>query len=293
MEQQTIGQRVLLNLGQGDWQTGFASVTAQLWENEQLPVQFTGSLPPAPGLERQYQQWQQLYDALYRNHSSWRRAADFEFDTESLTNVSEHQFEALCVTLQTDFNSWLMTPTFAAIEQRIRAYLTPQVTTRVMLTAYARPVLRFPWQLWHLFEDYPKAEISLSLPNYSRSLKQTAAESSQEVKILAVLGNDDDIDVATDRHLLEQLPLAQVTLLAQPSLADLQHQLWHNSWDVLFFAGHSSSRERGYLQVNATESLTIERLKYTLRRAISQGLQLAILNSCDGLELAWALADLQ
>ncbi|MEM9165076.1 MAG: Chase2 sensor protein, partial [Cyanobacteria bacterium P01_F01_bin.4] len=85
MVQRIVEQQILLNLGQGDWQTGFASITAQLWENEQPPVQFIGSLPPAPQLGSQYQHWQQLYEALYGTQTSWRRADDFEFDTAELT----------------------------------------------------------------------------------------------------------------------------------------------------------------------------------------------------------------
>ncbi|MEM9163332.1 MAG: CHASE2 domain-containing protein, partial [Cyanobacteria bacterium P01_F01_bin.4] len=264
-----------------------------LWENEQPPVQFIGSLPPAPQLGSQYQHWQQLYEALYGTQTSWRRADDFEFDTAELTHVSRQTFETLCATLQTDLNTWLMAATFTPIERRIRTHLVPQAAIRVMLTAHAKSVLRFPWRLWQLFEDYPNAELSLSLPNYSRSLKHATAKPPGAVKILAVLGNDEGIDVATDQQLLEQLPAAQVTLLAQPRLAELQQHLWETSWDVFFFAGHSSSHQgQGCLQVNPTESLTIEQLKYALRRAIANGLQLAILNSCDGLGLAWALADL-
>lgn len=286
-------QRILLNLGQGDWQTGFASVTAQLWENEQPPIQVVGSLPPAPHLATQYERWQQLYEAIYASQSRWRRAAtDFEFAAADPTNVSQQEFVTLCTSLQTDLNQWLMASTFAPIERRLRTQLSAAAAIRVMLTARAPSVLRFPWRLWHLFEDYPNAELSLSLPDYSRALKQTHAQPTGRVRILAVLGNDTDIDVETDRQILAQLPTAQVTLLAQPTLSELQHQLWQFSWDILFFAGHSTSRGQGYLQVNATEALTIEQLKYALGRAIKNGLQLAILNSCDGLGLAWALADL-
>ncbi|MBE7384621.1 MAG: CHASE2 domain-containing protein [Leptolyngbya sp. SIO1E4] len=287
-----MGQRILLNLSLGDWQTGFPSVTAQLWEYNQQPIQFVGSLPAAPHLEIQYQRWQQLYKAIYGIQTNWRRSADFEFDTAEPTNISQQDFETLCATLQTDLNQWLMAPTFTPIERWIRTHLTPQDEIRVMLTAQAKTVLRFPWRLWHLFEDYPNAELSLSLPTYSRSLKQALPQSAARVKILAVLGNDEGIDIATDQKLLGQLPAAQVTLLAQPTLSDLQHHLWEGHWDVLFFAGHSTSQGQGHLQVNATESLTVEQLKYALRRAIANGLQLAILNSCDGLGLAWELADL-
>ena len=285
--------RILLNLGQGDWHTGFASVTAQLWENEQPPIQFVGSLPPWPQMATQYQRWQQLYEAIYGSQSRWRRAASpFEFETAAVTNVSHHEFADLCTTLDTDLNQWLMAATFAPIERRLRTHLSAHAAIQVMLTAHDKSVLRFPWGLWQLFEDYPKAELSLSLPDYRRALKQTQGHPAGAVKILAVLGNDTDIDVETDRQILSQLPHAQVTLLAQPSLGELQHQLWEFNWDILFFAGHSTSHGQGYLQVNSTESLSIEQLKYALGRTIHNGLQLAILNSCDGLGLAWALADL-
>jgi CHASE2 domain-containing sensor protein len=49
----------------------------------------------------------------------------------------------------------------------------------------------------------------------------------------------------------------------------------------------------GRLYINPTESLTIAQLKYALRKAVEQGLKLAIFNSCDGLGLARELADLQ
>lgn len=286
-------QRILLNLGQGDWQTGFASVTAQLWENDQPPMQIAGSLPPMPQLGIQYARWQQLYEAIYGPQSCWRRAAaDFEFETTDLTNVSRQAFDTLCSALRTDLNQWLMGTTFAPIDRRLRTHLSAHAAVQVMLTAHTQSVLRFPWRLWHLFEDYPNAELSLSLPAYSRALKYSSTKLPGEVKILAVLGNDAGIDVETDRQILSRLPDAQVTLLAQPTLSELQDQLWGFNWDILFFAGHSTSRGKGYLQVNPTEVLTIEQLKYALQRAVKHGLQLAILNSCDGLGLAWSLADL-
>lgn len=323
--------KILLNLGQGDWQTGFPTITAQLWEGDRPPAQFIGSLPPAPHLEEQYQHWQQLYEALYGSTALWRRAkqlveqpsqqlsspqlsssqlsssqdslsqqnqpltsraaSDFEFDTTEPTRVSRYDFNLRCQQLQADFNRWLTAAEFAPVERRIRTQLSPQTQVRVMLTAHVKAVLRFPWRLWQLFDDYPCAELSVSLPAYNRSLKQLPARTAS-VKILAVLGNDEGIDVEGDRQILAQLPSAEVTLLAQPTLAELQHQLWENAWDVFFFAGHSTSQGQGYLQVNATESLTIDQLKYALQRAITKGLQLAILNSCDGLGLAWSLADL-
>ena len=292
-------QQLLLNLGQGDWQSGFASISAQFWSSQHQPsVQCVGSLPPAIHLAEYYHQWQQLYQALYgapiRTTGGYSNAASgFEFEVGQLTNVSQHRFDSLRATLKTALNQWLAAAAFVPIERQIRTQLAPDSPVRLILMASNREVLRFPWQLWQLLEDYPRAELSVSLPNYSQAFKQVVDKTSAGVKVLAVLGNDEGIDIKTDRQILDQLPQAEVTLLVQPTLADLQQHLWSSRWDVLFFAGHSSGQAQGYLQVNDTELLTVEQLKYALRKAIANGLQLAILNSCDGLNLAWALADLQ
>lgn len=320
IEQQLTEQQILVNLGHGDWHSGFANVTVQLWSAQQPPFQFVGSLPPAPNLATSYRHWQQLYDALYGIYGIPYRGGEsshFEFDDTALTNVSKQSFEELGVTLKETFNQWLGSASFSPVERQMRTHLTQDVAIRVMLTASEKTVLRFPWRLWQLFEDYLNAELSLSLPNYSRSLKTNrslgclrssnnnpvhpsaaafdlpVSPASGYVRILAVLGSDEGINVETDRQLLDNLPLTDITLLVQPTLEDLQRCLWSSCWDVLFFAGHSNSQGRGHLQVNSTESLTIDQLKFALRRAVSNGLQLAIFNSCEGLELAWELAGLQ
>ena len=84
--------------------------------------------------------------------------------------------------------------------------------------------------------------------------------------------------------------------MVEPQRKDLTEHLWGKNWDILFFAGHSSSNkngESGRIYLNKTDSLTIGELKYALKKAIENGLQLAIFNSCDGLGLARELADLQ
>jgi CHASE2 domain-containing sensor protein/class 3 adenylate cyclase len=76
--------------------------------------------------------------------------------------------------------------------------------------------------------------------------------------------------------------------------------LWEpQGWDILFFAGHSSSqaglesdRLSGTIFLNPSESLSISQLKNALKKAIERGLKIAIFNSCDGLGLARELADL-
>uniref|UniRef100_UPI00286D7EA5 CHASE2 domain-containing protein n=1 Tax=Chamaesiphon sp. VAR_48_metabat_403 TaxID=2964700 RepID=UPI00286D7EA5 len=60
--------------------------------------------------------------------------------------------------------------------------------------------------------------------------------------------------------------------------------------------GHSASsadKQTGRIYINQTDSLNLEELRYGLKKAIANGLKIAIFNSCDGLGLAKSLADLQ
>jgi len=116
-------------------------------------------------------------------------------------------------------------------------------------------------------------------------------------RLLAILGNSEDINLEKDVKSLNKFGSnVEIKLLEEPSSKDLYRILWGEKWDVLFFAGHSSSEEdlkTGKIVLNSQESLNLQQLRKTLRNARQNGLQLAIFNSCDGLGLANALVDLR
>lgn len=120
--------------------------------------------------------------------------------------------------------------------------------------------------------------------------------STIRVRILAILGDSTGINVEQDKAILqEQLPDVEITFLTQPQLQVLNHQLWEQQWDILFFAGHSASQgdgSTGQIYINQNDSVSLRDLRNALKKAIFRGLQLAIFNSCDGLGLAQELADL-
>ncbi|MBD2365292.1 CHASE2 domain-containing protein [Anabaena minutissima FACHB-250] len=292
-----MSKLIVLNLGKGILKQGFPTVIAQLWQTDApTPMQFTGELPAAPKLESLYRRWQQMYIALYA-HLGWRSHniadfEDFEIDEEDITYISQTEFDNLCQELQRSLNSWLNSPPFLNIDRKIRTQLLPTEEIRCIITAESPQVLQLPWCLWHFFSDYSQAEIALGPPEYTRSVKTNLKKTQGKVRILAILGDRQQIDIETDRNLLQQLPHTELKLLVEPNRSQLTEQLWQSGWDILFFAGHSSSQGRGRISLNSGNTLTIEQLKYGLQQAIAQGLQLAIFNSCDGLELAQDLADL-
>ncbi len=292
-----MSRLVVLNLGQGNLHDGFASVTAQVGEADNpYLTKFTASLPPAPKIPELYQNWQSVYYAFYQR-LSWRLDIEiddnFEIEEGSVTNISEADINNLCQMLSKRMNAWLNSTKFRKIDQQLRTQLKPSEEIRFIIETNDNLLRRLPWHLWKFFEDYPYAEVALSAAEYQTPNKLLVKHRKDKVRILAIFGNSQGIDISHDRTLLEKLSTrAEIKFLVEPNLSHLNEQLWQQGWDILFFAGHSCSKEKGLLQINQTDTITLEQLKYALKQAIRRGLKLAIFNSCDGLGLAQQLQDL-
>ena len=314
-----MAQLVLLNLGKGQIDTGLPLVNLQICSESptghiEVASSITGALPPAPELSDIYHRWQLLYELIYRARSvQIRGVADglmdaypvsdegdeegienegIEIYESDITHVSDQDFSDICVLLKQQLNAWLDSDDFRDVDRQLRMRLTPEQNIRVIIQT-ADPFLRqLPWCIWQFFEDYPRAEVALSALSYD-SLPSVPSHSSK-VRILAILGSSTGIDVTADEAILQSLPDAEVVLLSEPTRKIFNDALWRsNGWDILFFAGHSVNQDTtGAIQINDREYLTVEHLRHGLNYAISQGLQFAIFNSCDGLGLAAQLADL-
>ncbi|MEH2297599.1 CHASE2 domain-containing protein [Nostoc sp.] len=283
-----MGKLVVLKFGEGSFEQGFA-VTLQIGEeHERAATEITGRLPSFPEMPLYYSHWQSSYRQIgnrYRLHA----------DQMQVTNVSMIQdCENTSHILRARFNTWLRAEEFRPLREKWLERLSSTEEVRVILQTENSQLQLLPWHLWDLLERYPKAEIALSSPSYDRIHKPRTP--NKLVNILAIVGNSQGIDTQADLALLQQCANAKVSFLVEPQRKELTDHLWGKNWDILFFAGHSSSNkngESGRIYLNKTDSLTIGELKYALRKAIENGLQLAIFNSCDGLGLARELADLQ
>jgi WD40 repeat protein/energy-coupling factor transporter ATP-binding protein EcfA2 len=295
-----MSKSVVINLGSGDLYEGFPRITTQLrFPDRSLPEQYIGSLPPAPELVELYRNWQLIYRSLcarFQVLSPFQSVEDDELEigTGLITNISEMSFEDLCQQLQAGLNDWLKSASFRNIEQQIRSQLDPTEEIRVIFETNDELIRRLPLQRWDFFQDYPKAEMALSSPEYKRQDKAITDRTRTKVRILAILGNTQGIDLKLEQRFLGTLKEAQTKFLVNPTRPEFNEQLWDpEGWDLLFFAGHSQTEgETGriYLNENLTNnSLTLEQLEEALKTAIDNGLKLAIFNSCDGLGLAQTL----
>ncbi|MDF5706411.1 MAG: CHASE2 domain-containing protein [Nostoc sp. S4] len=283
-----MGKLVFLKFAEGSFEQGFA-VTLQIGEErERATTEVTGKLPPFPEMPLYYNHWQSSYRQIGNRYRLYAEQVQ-------VTNVSMIQdCENTSHVLRVRFNTWLRAEEFRSIREKWLERLSSTEQVRVILQTENSQLQLLPWHLWDLLERYPKAEIALSSPTYDRI--HNLRTPNPLVNILAIVGNSQGINTQADRALLQECSNAEVSFLVEPQRQELTEHLWGKNWDILFFAGHSSSqgnRECGRIYLNKTDSLTIGELKYALRKAIENGLQLAIFNSCDGLGLARELADLQ
>jgi CHASE2 domain-containing sensor protein len=256
-----------------------------------LQVQDRAELPAATSLLQDFQDWQQSYLDL-------DLSSRLEANLGQITNISNVDLLAKCqIAAQKSldsFNRWLNAESFHQIREQLARKVNPDERVRFVLKIDDPQLHRLPWQVADIFTRYNSTEVVLSSPQFEKLEQLTSATSG--VRILAILGNSKGINIEADRQTLAKLPDAKVEFLVEPQREEINDRLWEQPWDILFFAGHSSSSKdntTGQIYINQTDKLNLEELRYGLKKAIANGLKIAIFNSCDGLGLAKALSDLK
>lgn len=283
-----MDKRVILTLMEGSFEQGF-QVILRISSNgtpAEGAIQLLGKLPPALKVLDAFKSWQLAYHQLVMPHCR------IKAKRAQVTNIS-------CIQLGSDLveclNEWLNSGLreWQNIRDGLQRHLSDTDEIELIIQTSDRILRQLPWHLWDFFEHYPLAEVALSDPDYQPPKKLLAKNNNGKVRILAILGNSQGIDIEKDRAFLEQLSAqAEIEFLVEPHPEELNDRLWEKGWDILFFAGHSSSKEKGQILLNQNDAITLEQLRYALKKAIAHGLRLAIFNSCEGLGLAQELEDL-
>ena len=238
--------------------------------------------------------WQQQYRSLGLSH---------RIKPKGIHSGKIQQSIKVCRQLGEDLEErlqdWLDESEFATLDRRLRTTLAQNDPIRVLIRADDPRLRSLPWHQWELFKDYPQAEYAFVGATIESDRPQSPPQKPprrKRVNILVILGDSTDIDTQKDRQEFGQLKQvgAQVKFLVEPQRQEISDHLWEQPWDVIFFAGHSQTEgNQGRIFLNAEDSLTLSELKYGLKKAIANGLQLAIFNSCDGSGLAQELEALQ
>jgi branched-chain amino acid transport system substrate-binding protein len=283
-----MGKLVRFKFTEGSFEQGF-SVEIEIGKDDKPSfTAIQGKLSPAPDIPLLYKSWQKTYRRL---------GFDFRIkDVEQgqITNIAViDDCNEAAIKLYNELKLWLSpqsSPSFSMIREAFIGNIDPTDEVRVLLQTENEILQSLPWHRWDLIDNHPNAEIALSPPVF----KGVSTSSKNKMRILAIFGSSEGINIETDRNLLSKFPNGKLFALISPSLSELNKALWNNEWDIIFFAGHSQSELNGsvgriYINDDNSASITLDQLNNGLKETIKNGLKLAIFNSCDGMGLARSL----
>lgn len=258
-----------------------------------------GTLPPLPtSLVEALEAWRSAYGAQEEVRSHCRIAPG------AVTRRSIRDINQLAEVLEQNFNTWLRSTDRGWVRIRdLLVSLAPHAPRLLLDCGNHSDLKRLPWQEWEVFIDhYRRADAALRMVNDSRQpLPGYPLPRSARVRILAVVGDCTGINATQDLACITRLQSndpkrVEVVSLWQPTPAALQQALEQSAgFHIFIYVGHSRSREDGqvgWLLLNPQDELSIRDFHRAMGQAIQRGLQLVILNSCDGLGLAQQLANL-
>lgn len=274
-------------------------------------------------LDSLYQDWQQAYLNFYNSRRHIPEPMPFEpsplraraVTSGNVKPVVDWQSELIDAetALLREFQIWLWQGELREISKAIAA-ASRQLTEGshqkidVLLTCDPIDLVRLPWETWEITDDLAatgKIRIARAPVNIRAESASAKRSRWRRARILAICCDDVGLNLSREKQILKSLePLVSVTLVGwstdtQQPLAQVRQDITNaitdeQGWDILFFAGHSDETRMtgGRLAIAPNASITIEELRPYLAIAKNHGLQLALFNSCSGLQIAESLIDL-
>ncbi|PPT09024.1 Adenylate cyclase [Geitlerinema sp. FC II] len=293
--------RIVLNIFQGDFESGFNVSIATPYRSR------AGTLPPRPEIPSLYRELQVNLTQLVRISRDtvfWRSALEFDetLPVSRKTSQNRDAYWQVCQglkrQLETEVKTWLN----GSIEdwQKIREALIESLNNYQDFVIKTDNLLlyKLPWHVWDILQERRGIEVTFAPLDYQCTIEVDRTRGRDKPRILAMMGDDTGIDYTRDRAELLQLQtlgLADLRFLEKHQIREFFPSLRESQgWDILVFIGHSTTENiDGRIFIDEHQSISIEQFKNSVREAASNGLQLALFNSCQGLGIARNLVDLQ
>lgn len=221
-------------------------------EGQGIVAKARGILPPQPALVEQDRQWRSLYRD-YQNH--YAQGAEPGPEILGQCHQALHR-------LTNTFNDWLQSKSCREFYTQWAKTLNASDPILVVLRLASPQLQELPWQWWDWLQRYPQAAIAHFSPHHlfkaGRNREQDPR--ADHLRLLSVFF----ADLPRPRH-TSPLPHVETRLLQGPTPSQLEQELWDaHGWDLLYFASpHFPPYD----------------LSHGLKKAVKQGLRLAILNS--------------
>ncbi|NES23933.1 MAG: CHASE2 domain-containing protein [Symploca sp. SIO3E6] len=286
---------VTLNFSRGDFTTGF-DVNLSIRNSNATICSDNFRLAGEPLIESLLVDWRKKYERLVlqpRGDGSAFLKKAVPRSRSSLAKECQAAYESL----QTKVSSWFKSPDFEQIRLRLIQSLKShgisdhQEIMVIVQTSDDSLLRRIDWYKWDFFQKHPQAGLIFWGSSYESVIRPNRVTPGKKMRVLCILGQG--VQNQEDWELLNNLPDVAAVPLKNPQLEELCQQLRdQQGWDILVYAGHSSSRKdksgqmRGQIESDLDNILECHDFKHALTAAADKRLQLVIFNSCSGLGLA-------
>lgn len=291
---------VTLNFSRGDFTTGF-DVNLSI-RNSNAPICSDNfRLAGEPLIERLLVDWRNKYEQLVLQPRGDGTISLKKAVTRSRSSLAK-ECQAAYENLQEQVRSWFQSPSFEKIRLRLIQSLkshgiSDHQEIMVIVQTSGDSLLRcIDWYKWDFFKNHPQAGLIFWGSSYDSVIRTNRATPRKKIRVLCILGQG--VQNQGDWELLNQLPGVVAVALENPQLEELCQQLRdQQGWDILVYAGHSSSRKdksgqmRGQIESDLDNILECNDFKHALTAAADKRLKLIIFNSCSGLGLANQLTE--
>ena len=223
----------------------------------------------------------QQYKAWCRRYLAHNDPAAAEVTADAVT-IRGH---ALVTSLQT----WFADPAWRPLDQQRQLQKAP-TPLRISFEGVSSELQALPWE-W-LPWDQP-----IWRTEQQQLLIQKRQRSPHQPQLLVWIGLEKGLSLTKELKQLEQLEKGGHIKLHirrgfNAGLADLKTALEQQGpWDALIFLGHSEADPSGggRLQLADGSWIAAPELQRSIESAVEQGLELVLLNSCSGMDLARSL----
>ncbi|MDY6938263.1 MAG: CHASE2 domain-containing protein [Cyanobacteriota bacterium] len=278
--------------------------------------QLTAQLEYPLVLAQLYEDWRRIYLSFYKSALRGRVGGAGSMASQPIDwHAKVVQAEA---TLMYEFHTWLRSEKLFKIRAQIaqtKANLAsnnkPQTESRieVFLTCTPLEIGRLPWENWEIateFDSRSSIRISRTPANISIARNDRKTDRTK-TRVLMIIGEDKNLnfeeEIEAVAALEKQLYVESVGWQQDPqenqTLDGLKGTIREaitdsEGWDILLFAGHSNEQQLlgGQIAIAPNTFISIQELASDLAIAQQRGLQFALFNSCNGLNIAEALIDL-
>lgn len=281
--------------------------------------QLNVTIPYPQNLTILYQDWQRSYLNYYKNYKTQSvrgRIADSGVISTPPTDWHAKLVQAEAKFLL-EFHKWLRCGELYEIrmalanvvgkKEKIETPAQSPDITNLFITCNTIDLERFPWESWEIGTEFAlssgKIRIVRTPVNIHQGFAQKNSRLTRKVRVLTILGDETGLDFKAEKEALRQfkniIDVKFVGLQPETSIADLKTKIKdaitsESGWDILFFAGHSNENNitGGEISIAKNITLSISEIAPLLSIAVERGLQFAIFNSCNGLNIANSLIDL-